>query len=128
MTFERVYSKAPWESAIGYCRAIRAGNRIYVTGTAPIGDDGKIFAPGDAYRQTRRSLEIIGKALADLGADLSWVVRTRIYVTDISRWEEYGRAHREAFADHPPATTMIEVNALINSEILVEIEADAEHP
>jgi enamine deaminase RidA (YjgF/YER057c/UK114 family) len=125
MKYQRTFSGAPWESKVGYCRAIRAGDHIYVTGTASVADDGSCYAPGDAYTQTRRCIEIIQCALRDLGVDLSCVVRTRIFVTDISRWQEYGRAHGEFFADHPPATTMVEVKSLIDPEMLVEIEADA---
>ncbi len=125
MTFQRAFSKAPWESTIGYCRALRAGGHIYVTGTAPVADDGGVFAPGDGYAQARRCLEIIQRALQALGADLSCVVRTRMFVTDIKHWAEYGRAHREFFADHPPATTMVEVRALIHPDMLIEIEAEA---
>jgi enamine deaminase RidA (YjgF/YER057c/UK114 family) len=128
MTFERAYSKAPWEAQIGYCRAVRAGEHIYVTGTAPVAHDGGVFAPGDAYGQARRCLEIIRRALQDLGAEMSQVVRTRMFVTDIQRWAEFGRAHREFFADHPPATTMVEVRSLIRPEMLIEIEADAVCP
>ena len=128
MQFQRAFSGAPWETKIGYCRALRAGNHIYVTGTAPVADDGNLFAPGDAYAQARRCLEIIRTALADLNAELSHIVRTRMFVTDISRWQEYGRAHREAFADHPPATTMVEVKSLIDPEMLIEIEAHAVLP
>ncbi len=123
--FKRTFSGAPWETRVGYCRALRAGELIFVTGTAPVDEDGGCFAPGDAYAQTRRCFEIIEKALNALGADLTCVVRTRIYVTDISRWQEYGRAHGELFANHPPATTMVEVSALIDPQMLVEIEADA---
>jgi enamine deaminase RidA (YjgF/YER057c/UK114 family) len=104
------------------------GDHIYVTGTAPVADDGGIFAPGDGYAQARRCLEIIQRALNELGADLSHVVRTRMFVTDIQRWAEYGRAHREFFAAHPPATTMVEVRALIHPDMLIEIEADAVCP
>ncbi len=123
--FQRTFSGAPWETRVGYCRALRAGERIFVTGTAPVDEDGGCFAPGDAYAQTRRCFEIIEQALNALGADLTCVVRTRIYVTDISRWQEYGRAHGELFANHPPATTMVQVSALIDPQMLVEIEADA---
>jgi len=122
---QRIYSGAPWESKVGYCRAIKAGKHIYITGTAAVDDDGETIAPGNAYEQTRRCLQIIDKALNELGAALSHVVRTRMFVTDISRWEEYGQAHQEAFKDHPPATTMVEVNALINPDLLIEVEADA---
>jgi enamine deaminase RidA (YjgF/YER057c/UK114 family) len=125
MDVRRTYSGAPWEKEVGYCRAIRAGDHIYVTGTAPVADNGGVFAPGDAYAQAKRCLEIIQKALRDLDADLSDVVRTRMLVTDISRWAEFGRAHREAFADNPPATSMVEVGSLIDPTMLIEIEADA---
>lgn len=123
-SFRRVFSGAPWEARVGYCRALRSGNRIFVTGTASV-RDGAVHAPGDAYGQAKRCLEIIEEALIELGGDLSHVVRTRMFVTDISRWEDFGRAHGEAFADHPPTTTMIEVRALIDPEMLIEIEADA---
>lgn len=123
--FQRVFSGAPWEAQVGYCRALKAGGQIHVTGTAPVDPEGGVHAPGDGYRQTRRCFEIIESALAELGVGLDAVVRTRMYVTDISRWEEYGRAHREFFADHPPATTMVEVSGLIDPEMLIEIEADA---
>lgn len=123
--FQRLYTGAPWEEEVGYCRALRAGNHIWITGTAPVGEDGSVVAPGDAYLQTRRCLEIIRRSLEDLGAELSSVVRTRMFTTDIDRWREYGKAHREAFGDHPPTTTMVEVSRLIDAEMLVEIEADA---
>lgn len=125
MELRRTFSGAPWESRVGYCRAIRAGQHIYVTGTAPVAEGGGVHAPGDAYEQARRCFEIIARAIADLGGELSCVVRTRMFVTDIGRWEEFGRAHAEFFADHPPATTMVEVKALIDPEMLIEVEADA---
>ena len=128
MSFERAFSGAPWEKVVGYCRAVRAGDHIYVTGTVAIDDEGKPFAPGDGYAQAKRCFELIERALGKLGADLSSVVRTRMFVTDISRWEEFGRAHRERFGEHPPATTMVEVKALIAPEPLIEIEADAVAP
>jgi len=125
MAFERTYSGAPWEKKVGYCRAIRAGSHIYVTGTAPVSDDGSVYMPGDAAAQTQRCIDIIQKALVDLGADLCDVVRTRMFVTDISRWEEYGRAHGERFGGFPPATTLVEVRSLIDPGMLIEIEAEA---
>ena len=125
MQIRRTFTGTRWEAEVGYCRAIRAGDHIYVTGTAPIDDQGKTFAPGDGYAQARRCLEIIEKALTELGATMSNVVRTRMFVTDISRWADFGRAHREFFADHPPATTMVEVKSLIDPEMLIEIEVDA---
>jgi len=125
MNRRRVFTNAVWEKKVAYCRAIRAGRHIYVTGTAPVADDGSVFASGDAYAQAKRCFAIIERSLGELGARLADVVRTRMFVTDISRWEEYGRAHREAFADHPPATSMIEVKSLIHPDMLIEIEADA---
>lgn len=125
MSFERVYSAAPWEQQVGYCRAIRAGNQIFVTGTAPVADDGGVFAPGQAYEQAARCLQLIEAALAELGVERERIVRTRMFVTDIARWSEFGRAHREFFGEHRPATTMVEVSRLIAPEMLIEIEADA---
>lgn len=125
MEFERTFSDARWEKEVGYCRAIRAGNNIYVTGTAAVDDNGKPFASGDAYAQTKRCIELIERALGKFGADLTCVVRTRMFVTDISRWSEYGKAHREYFSGHPPATSMVEVKSLIDPAMLIEIEADA---
>ncbi len=128
MPFQRAFSGAPWESQVGYCRAIRAGDHLYVTGTAAVDEKGNAFAPGDAYAQARRCLEIIERALRELGADRAWVVRTRMFVTDISRWQEYGKAHQEFFGANPPATTMVEVKSLIDPAMLIEIEADAVCP
>ena len=125
MSFQRVFSGAPWEARVGYCRALRAGDRIFVTGTAPVAKDGGCHAPGDAYAQATRCFEIMAEALAGLGADFSHVTRTRMFVTDIDRWEEYGRAHAETFVDHPPATTLVQVSRLIDPDMLIEIEADA---
>jgi len=122
---QRVYTGTEWEKKVGYCRAIRVGAHIYVTGTAPIDDEGQVFAPGDAYAQARRCLEIIQRALEGLDATMADVVRTRMFVTDISRWAEFGRAHGEFFANHPPATTMVEVQSLIDPAMLIEVEADA---
>lgn len=119
------YSGAPWESIAGYCRAVRIGSNIMVSGTAPVGADGKVVGPGNAYLQAQRCIEIISDALAKAGAGLGDVVRTRMYVTDIGRWEEVARAHQEAFGAIAPATTMVEVSALIDPDMLVEIEADA---
>ena len=125
MDVNRVFSGAPWEGKVGYCRALRAGDRIFVTGCAPVAAGGGVHAPGDAYAQAARCLDIIAEALGGLGATMADVTRTRMYVTDIERWEEYGRAHAEVFRDHPPATTMVEVSRLIAPEMLIEIEADA---
>jgi isochorismate pyruvate lyase len=124
--FERVFSSAPWEPIVGYCRALRAGDHVYVTGTAPVAEGGQgVHAPGDAYGQARRCLELIERALGGFALDRRAVVRTRMFVTDIARWQEFGRAHGEFFRDGPPATTMVEVKALIDPAMLIEIEADA---
>lgn len=128
MSFQRVFSGAKWETEVGYCRALRAGDRVFVTGTAPVAPGGGVAHVGDAYRQTLRCLEIMREALEGLGAGMEHVTRTRMFVTDIERWEEFGRAHGEVFADAPPATTMVEVSRLIDSDMLIEIEADAVVP
>ena len=128
MEFQRTFTGAPWEAKVGYCRALRAGNLVFVTGTAPVNDDGSTFAPGDAYAQAKKCFAIIETALGKLDAGLANVVRTRMLVTDISRWEDFGRAHGEVFAAHPPCTTMVEVKALIDPEMLIEVEVDAVLP
>lgn len=125
MQIKRTFSGAIWETQVGYCRGIRVGNHIHISGTAPIDTTGSVFAPGDGYLQAKRCLEIIQTALQELGADCSNVVRTRMFVTNISRWDEFGKAHQEFFADHPPVTTMVEVKSLIDPAMLIEIEADA---
>lgn len=122
---KRAFSQAPWESKVGYCRAIRAGNHVYVTGTASVAEDGSVFAPGDPGAQAERCFALIEKALIDCGAEIKHVVRTRIFVTNIDQWEPIGAAHARVFRDHPPATTMVEVSRLIDPAMLVEIEADA---
>ena len=123
--FERSFSGAPWEARVGYCRSLRAGDHVFVTGTAPVAEGGGVHEVGDAYLQALRCFEIIRDALAAHDADISDVVRTRMFVTDIERWEEYGRAHQETFGSHPPTTTMVEVSRLIDPDMLIEIEADA---
>lgn len=125
MTVERAFSSAPWEPKVGYCRAIKMGNVIAVTGTTSLEPNGSVHAPGDAYAQAKRCLEIIERALSDLTASRTNIIRTRMFVTEIKRWQEYGRAHGEFFKDCPPATTMVEVRALIDPQMLIEIEADA---
>lgn len=121
----RHFTGTLWESKVGYCRAIRAGNQIVMSGTAPIDAHGHTFAPGDGYAQTKRCFQIIQQTLQAMGADLSNIVRTRMYVTDISRWQEYGQAHQEVMGAYPPVTAMVEVKALINPDMLIEIEVDA---
>ena len=123
---EKYSSGAKWERIVGYSRAVRVGDRIYVTGTTATDENGAIVGIGDAYAQTIQTIKNIERALQALGASLENVVRTRMFVTDISRWEEYGRAHGEFFARIMPATTMVEVSKLIDAEMLIEIEADAE--
>jgi len=123
---QKYSSGAKWESIVGYSRAVKVGNRIYVTGTTATDENSRIVGVGDAYAQTVQTIKNIEKALQALGATLETVVRTRMFVTDISRWEEYGRAHGEFFGEIRPATTMVEVSKLIDAEMLIEIEADAE--
>ena len=122
---EKYSSGAKWESVVGYSRAVKVGSRIYVTGTTATDENSEIVGAGDAYAQTVQTIKNIEKALKALGASLENVVRTRMFVTDISRWEEYGRAHGEFFREIMPATTMVEVSKLIDPEMLIEIEADA---
>jgi enamine deaminase RidA (YjgF/YER057c/UK114 family) len=123
---ERYGSGAKWEAHVGYSRAVKVGSRIYVTGTTAIDEQSRVICVGDAYGQTVQCIRNIEKALKALGATLENVVRTRMFVTDISRWEEYGRAHGEYFGEILPATSMIEVSKLIDPDMLIEIEADAE--
>lgn len=131
MKRQRTFSGAPWESNVGYCRAIRVGPHVFVAGTTSQSDDGSTHAVGDPYGQARRCFEIIERALTDLGADLSHVVRTRMFVTDIDQLEDYARAHAEFFRSHPPAATMVEVSRLAEPEMLIEVEVEAlvpDHP
>ena len=121
-----ISSGSKWEDVIGYSRAVRIGNVIEVSGTTTaVDENGKTLGLDDPYEQTRLALVKIEKALKEAGASLEDVVRTRLFVTDIARWEDYGRAHGEVFKDIKPVTTMVEVKGLIGAELLVEIEATA---
>ncbi|MCE0452511.1 RidA family protein [Brevibacillus sp. AF8] len=124
MNRKKVFTGSPWEPVVGYCRAIRIGDRIEVAGTTAM-KDGEVVGVCNAYEQTRFILETIEKALQELDADLSHVVRTRMFVTDISKWEEIGKAHGEFFREIQPVATMVEVKALIDPRLLVEIEVEA---
>jgi enamine deaminase RidA (YjgF/YER057c/UK114 family) len=119
-----VSSKSPLEPRIGFSRAVRVGQFVAISGTAPFAEDGSVACPGDVYGQTRRCLEIIAEAVDEAGLSLDTVVRTRIMLTDISQWEAAARAHGEVFAAIRPATTFIEVPRFIDPEWLVEVEAD----
>jgi len=125
MDRERVSSGTEWESTVGYSRAVRAGDEIHVSGTTATDEDGAVVAPGNPYAQTVRAIENVAEALSALDASLADVVRTRIFVTDIDDWEAVGRAHGEAFGGVRPATTMVQVERLIDPEMCVEIEAVA---
>jgi enamine deaminase RidA (YjgF/YER057c/UK114 family) len=118
-------SGAPWEPVAGYSRAVRVGALVWVAGTTATDADGNVVAPGDAAAQTRQAIENVRRGLEQAGARLEHVVRTRMFVTDISRWEDFARAHGETFGSIRPASTMVQVSALIHPDMLIEIEADA---
>lgn len=122
---QNISSGGPWEETVGYSRAVRIGNIIAVAGSTSAQPDGTIAGGDDAYLQTLRTLETMERALQEAGASRADVIRTRMFVTDIGRWEEHARAHREFFGDTRPATTMVQVARLMTPEMLIEVEADA---
>ena len=128
MSRQVYHSASRWEPVVGYSRAVRVGNMVFVAGTTAVDATGNLVCPGDAYGQAVQALRNIETALTACGASLADVVRTRMYVSDIDRWEEVGRAHHEFFAAVRPAATMVEVSRFISAEMLVEIEADAVIP
>lgn len=121
----KIFSGTPWEPKVGYARAVQAGDVVFVSGTTGTDPSGKVLAPGDAYAQTVQAVRNIENALNRLGLGLEHVVRTRIYLTQIDRWEEVARAHVEFFGEIHPATSLIGVSRLVDPEMLVEIEAEA---
>jgi enamine deaminase RidA (YjgF/YER057c/UK114 family) len=120
-----ISSGTEWESAVGYSRAVRVGDEVHVSGTTATDEDGNVVGVGDPYRQTKRAIANVESALGEAGASLADVLRTRLYVTDIERWEAVGRAHGEAFGEVRPAATMVQVERLVDPAMVVEMEAVA---
>lgn len=125
MRGQRFRGGSPWEDEVGYSRAVRVADRVLVSGTTATDDEGEVVAPGDPYEQARHAMEAVVEALTELGAQAEDVVRTRMYVTDADDWQQIGRAHREVFGDAQPATTLVQVERLVDEAMLVEVEAEA---
>lgn len=125
MARQLISSGGPFEDIVGYSRAVRTGNHVFVSGTTSAQADGTVFGDNSAYLQAQRCFEIIARALTEAGATMDHVVRTRMFVTDITRWEDFAKAHHEAFKWVKPAATMVQVSALIDPRMLIEIEVDA---
>jgi enamine deaminase RidA (YjgF/YER057c/UK114 family) len=125
MTRRNISSGSPWEASVGYSRAVRVGGLVEVAGTTAVDELGAVVGPNDPYLQAKYALEKIGRALAEAGAGFENVIRTRMFVTDIARWEEVGRAHGEVFRAIRPASTLVQVASLVRSDLLVEIEVTA---
>ncbi len=122
---QKISSGTPWEAKVGYSRAIRVGSQVFVAGTTASDEQGNVIGVGDVYAQTAYILQKIGRALEQVGASFEDVVRTRSFITDISQWQEFGRAHGEVFADIRPVSTLVQVSALVDPQHLIEIEVDA---
>jgi enamine deaminase RidA (YjgF/YER057c/UK114 family) len=125
MTRQKVSSGTPWEGKVGYSRAVRVGNLVFVAGTTASDEQGNVIGIGDVYAQTAYILQKIGRALEQVGASFEDVVRTRSFTTDISRWQEFGLAHGEIFSEIRPVSTLVEVRGLVDPQHLIEIEVDA---
>lgn len=125
MTRQNISSGGPWEEVVGYSRAVRIGNIVAVSGTTAAQPDGSVYGGDDAYQQAYRAFEIAERALREAGAAREDVIRTRMFVTDITRWEEFSRAHGDFFREARPASTMVEVRRLMTPEMLIEVEVDA---
>lgn len=122
---QRVDPERSWADLVGYCRALRIGDQVEVAGTTAVGSDGEIVAPGDPYLQAKHVLGVIVAAIEELGGERTDVIRTRVFMTDISQWEEVGRAHLEQFADVLPVSSFVGIKELLHPDLVVEIEAEA---